>query len=216
MNREQKTNTLTQTLGWEAADVRRLNEDQLDEALRWAKAQPATAERRDQLSMFQEDFGPAPEPVRCRLRPKGERREHAGGTPDVVFDEEQHTQSVNFDFEEIYRNLDGEEDRASVDLIAAATAMMDILDWIEEPWQNARVAVATERVILCKRNVYRLIMRPQSLGNPTVTQLANRLGVTKQFLSKLVTDFRDRFGVVSVWMKSAQAREAYREAHLDN
>jgi len=94
--------------------------------------------------------------------------------------------------------------------------MIDILDWIEEPWQNSRVAVATERVILCKRNCYRLIMRPQSLGNPTLTQLANRLGVTKQFLSKLVTDFRDRFGVVSVWMKSAQAREAYRDAHLEN
>jgi hypothetical protein len=96
--------------------------------------------------------------------------------------------------------------------------MADMLDWVQEPWQSGTgTEVATDTMTRCKLMVLRLILRPTSLGNPVpnLEQLANRCGVTKQTLSKLACDFRDRFGVVSPWMASKEARRAYAEGKGD-
>lgn len=155
-----------------------------------------------------------PEP-RCRFRP---RREHAGGKPNSAFENGHATEAQPFNWQQVYEDLDGEQDRAELDTIAAASAMADMLDWIQEPWQSGTgTKVNTDKMQRCKLNVLRLILRPTSLGNPppSLGQLGNRVGVAKQTLSKLVCDFRDRFGVVSPWMASQEARQAYREGKGD-
>lgn len=167
------------------------------------------------IELFADLYGAKPEPVRCRFHG---RREHAGGTPDSAYENGGATESQPFPWQQVYHDLDGEQDRAELDTVAAAGAMADMLDWIQEPWQSGTGSeVNTDTMQRCKLTVLRLILRPTSLGNPVpnLGQLANRCGVTKQTLSKLACDFRDRFGVVSPWMASKAARQAYAEGKGD-
>ena len=61
-----------------------------------------------------------------------------------------------------------------------------------------------------------LYRSPASLGNPTLEQLGNRLGVSKQKLDLLWADFKKKFGVKAAWEKTEAAKAAYRAAHGDN
>lgn len=165
--------------------------------------------------LLQDLYGGEAKPVRCRFR---SRREHQGGTPVRAHENGTATEVQPFPWQQVYADLDGEQDRAELDTVAAASAMADMLDWIQEPWRSGTgTEIRTDTMTRCKLMVLRLILRPTSLGNPVpnLEQLGNRCGVTKQTLSKLVCDFRDRFGVVSPWMASKEARQAYREGKGD-
>jgi hypothetical protein len=58
-----------------------------------------------------------------------------------------------------------------------------------------------------------LYQNPGLIGNPTLEELANNLGISKQKLSILWAEFKRRFpGVVAPWEKSEAAKEASRAA----
>jgi hypothetical protein len=141
---------------------------------------------------------------------EAEAIEHAGGAPRIAFEDGEPVPVVEFDYEAVCA---GVEPRQRAELVTA----FELLNWIDEPFVNGQVYVATPRVQEVKRKLLRLILAPNSLGNPTLGQLASLCGCSKSFIGKLVTDFRDRYGgVTTPWMKSEAAREAYRVAHLSN
>jgi hypothetical protein len=70
-----------------------------------------------------------------------------------------------------------------------------------------------ETATRCKLALLTLYSNPEQLGNPTLEQLANRLGISKQKLDLLWAEFKRRFpGVVAPWEKSEAAKAAYRAA----
>ncbi len=150
---------------------------------------------------------------------KKPKREHQGGAQKFAVeragDSVARVPVSEFPFDDVCAALDGQP-RSALDVVAAAEAFSQMLEWTLEPLTNkGRSTVATPRMMLLKLAVLRLILLPHSFDTtPTLTALAKEWGTNKQKLSRIVVSFRDRFGVVSTWMKSDSAREAYRVASI--
>jgi hypothetical protein len=125
---------------------------------------------------------------------------------------------VQFDYEAVYRDLDGangEEAKGEI-IRLAADALGEMLEWVQEEFISPGSGVRwnPETSLRCKLALIRLYRSPASLGNPTLTQLADRLDISPQKLSVLWAEFKARFpGVRAPWEKSNRAKEAYRKAH---
>jgi hypothetical protein len=132
--------------------------------------------------------------VFCR---QPERREHAGGTPGVGFEANESVQTVEFD----YSAVDGDY---SDEQRAHAVTATEMLLWLQEPLlPELSFCAAGENMLTLKHHVLLLILCPESLGNPTLTQLAVRLGTSKQTLGKISKDFQLRYPEVQTsWMKN--------------
>ena len=135
-----------------------------------------------------------------------QRKEHAGGTPGLAFENGVPVPVVEFDYDAVCA---GVEPYQRYELVGA----FEMLNWVDEPFENDRLCVSTAHTREIKLKLLRLIIAPVSLGNPTLGQLAMLCGCSKSFVGKLACDFRDRYGVITSWMKSDAAREAYRLAH---
>ena len=162
------------------------------------------------------------------------RREHAGA-PSVGIDYgidfsefgEADTQGyvdpqnvvpiVYFNYEEVYRKLDGEEnkDAKSAIIALAADALAGLLTWVQEEFTTPGTDIIwnQDRVVRYKLALIQLYRSPGSLGNPTLEQLGNRMGVSKQKLDLIWNDFKQKFGVKAAWEKTEEAKAAYRTAH---
>jgi len=125
---------------------------------------------------------------------------------------------VHFDFEEVYRHLDGdcaEEAREAI-LKLAAEALAAMSEWLQEEFvsPSSDIRWRLDTSTRCKLALLTLYANPAALGNPTLEQLANRLGISKQRLAILWGEFKRRFpGVKAAWEKSETAKAAYRAAH---
>jgi hypothetical protein len=159
-----------------------------------------------------EDIGQPP-PVFCRQIESEEapddpqRREHPGGHPGVGFENGEPVPVIEFDYSSVCTDVEPGQRK---ELIGA----LEMLNWLDEPVENDQVCISTPRTREIKHKLLRLIIAPASLGNPTLGQLATMCCCSKSFVGKLVSDFRDRYRIVTPWMKSDAAREAYRLAHL--
>ena len=184
-------------------------------------------------------YGQPPKPIKFRPRRLYRRREH-GGAPaigvDYGFDYGEaglsDTQGyaevapsavpiVFFDFDEVYRHLDGDRDedaRAAI-MRLATDAFAGMLEWLQQEFvsPDSEIRWRLDTTTRCKLALLTLYQNPGLMGNPTLEQLANRLGISKQRLDILWAEFKRRFpGVVAPWEKSATAKAAYRAAHGDN
>ena len=181
-------------------------------------------------------YGPAAQPIKYRPRKLLRRREHAGA-PMVGIDygfaygeagERDHqgyeiaapntVPIVFFDFDEVYQHLDGDRDgdarEAILKLAAEALAAMSL--WLQEEFASpdSDIRWRLDTTTRCKLALLTLYSNPALMGNPTLEQLANRLGISKQKLDLLWGEFKKRFpGVVAPWEKSDTAKAAYRQAH---
>ena len=188
------------------------------------------------LPIFDDLYGQPAQPIKYCARKLSRRREHAGAPAlgiDYGFDygeggerDQQGYESarpspvpvVLFDFDEVYRHLDGDRDedaRAAI-LRLAAEALSSMSLWLQEEFASPDSGVhwRLETSTRCKLALLALYSHPEVLGNPTLEQLANRLGISKQKLDLLWAEFKQRFpGVVAPWEKSEVAKEAYRQAH---
>jgi hypothetical protein len=187
------------------------------------------------LPVFDALYGQPTQPIKYSARKLSRRREHPGAPAlgiDYGFDygeagecDQQGYESVRpspvpvvlFDFDEVYRHLDGDRDddaRAAIMKLAAeAFAAMSL--WLQEEFASPDSGVhwRPETSTRCKLALLALYSHPEMLGNPTLEQLANRLGISKQKLDLLWAEFKSRFpGVVAPWEKSEAAKAAYRVA----
>ena len=164
------------------------------------------------LTIFDPEILTGYEPeVFCRQPHEDERREHPGGAPQIAFedgceDERVPTLVVEFD----YALIDGEYDQEQRQRCVTATEM---LLWLQEPLVTCAIKNSTTpNMLRYKQQVLILILCPAALGNPTVSELAIRLGTTRQTLGKIVKDFKLRYPeVLTNWMKSAEARKLLEE-----
>jgi hypothetical protein len=188
------------------------------------------------LPILEPLYGLPAQPIKYRPRKLASRREHAGA-PTVGIDygfvygdvgecDSQGYEIVTpntvpivfFDFDEVFRHLDGERDedaRAAI-LKLAAEALAAMSQWMLEefvsPGSDVRWRLDTST--RCKLALLSLYFNPSVMGNPTLEQLANRLGISKQKLDLLWAEFKQRFpGVMAPWEKSESAKAAYRAAH---
>ena len=128
---------------------------------------------------------------------------------------------VYFDFDEVYRHLDGDRDedaRAAI-MRLATDAFAGMLEWLQQEFvsPDSEIRWRLDTTTRCKLALLTLYQNPGLMGNPTLEQLANRLGISKQRLDVLWAEFKRRFpGVVAPWEKSEAAKAAYRAAHGDN
>lgn len=173
-------------------------------------------------------------PVKYRPRRLSTRRAHAGAPTlgvDYGFDYGDNGESdpqghedgevvpiVYFDFETVYRHLDGErEDEAREAIVRlAAEAFAGMLEWLQEDFATpgSQVHWRLDTSTRCKLALLTLYQNPGLIGNPTLTELADLLGISKQKLSVLWAEFKGRFpGVVAPWEKSQTAKAASRAAH---
>ena len=185
--------------------------------------------------IFESMYGQPAQPIKYCPRTLSRRREHAGAPAlgiDYGFDyseagqcDQQGYESVRpspvpvvlFDFDEVYRHLDGDRDEdaraAIVRLAAEAFAAMSL--WLQEEFTSPDSGVhwRLETSTRCKLALLALYSHPEVLGNPTLEQLANRLGISKQKLDLLWGEFKARFpGVIASWEKSETAKAAYHAA----
>ena len=155
-------------------------------------------------------------------------REHAGGADvaETDFDADGkirgHTPIAQPDWDEIYERCDGDENRLRHEVkTVAAEAMAEMVDWLQEPIVSTFTIGSETRIIRWdgdkllryKIHVYTLYTRPQNLGNCTMEQLANRLGISKQKLDVIWLDFCKRFGLETTWSKTDKAKNASRASH---
>lgn len=166
--------------------------------------------------------------IRCRIRPSKERREHAGGTPAVALEfhdqlgEQASPIAVDqFNWDEVSSavdvtsDIDGEERVESLRQLTfrmAAYSMRDLLDWVDEevvtPGGKSMTFDTSRRI---KDNILRNYVRNEGL---TCEQIGLRVGISKQHVSHVKQDFEDRFQVFDAHSKTAEQKEASREAQL--
>ena len=184
--------------------------------------------------------GENPQPAKASTNPSGEkskRREHAGapapgidygfdyseaGVADAqgYFEVSVIVPIVQFDYEAVYRDLDGangEEAKGEI-IRLAADAFSEMLEWLQEEFvtPDSGIRWNPDTSLRCKLALLKYYRCPAGLGNPTLTQLADRLDVSKQKLSLLWAEFKRRFpGVRAPWEKSEIAKEAYKKAHRE-
>jgi hypothetical protein len=189
------------------------------------------------LPILEPLFGQPPKKPRYQPCKVSRRREHAGAPAvgiDFGFDYGEAGEAdaqgyvevhnvvpiIFFNYEEVYQHMDGEhgEDAKSAIIALAADALAAMLNWVQEEFVSpgSDIVWNQERVIRCKLALIQLYRSPASLGNPTLEQLGNRLGVSKQKLDLLWADFKKKFGVKAAWEKTEAAKAAYRAAHGDN
>jgi hypothetical protein len=124
---------------------------------------------------------------------------------------------VYFDFEQVFRHLDGDRDEDAREAIVklAAEAFAGMLEWLQEEFVSPGTDIRwrLDTATRCKLALLTLYQNPGLIGNPTLEELANNLGISKQKLSILWAEFKRRFpGVVAPWEKSEAAKEASRAA----
>jgi hypothetical protein len=196
---------------------------------------PAFDPSQIRLPIFDALYGEPAQPIAYTPRKLSRRREHAGAPAlgiNYGFDygeagecDAQGYESVRpnpvpvvfFDFDEVYRHLDGDrdDDARSAILKLAAEALSAMSLWLQEEFvtPGSDVRWRLETSTRCKLALLALYSHPEVLGNPTLEQLANRLGISKQKLDLLWGEFKQRFpGVAAPWEKSATAKAAYRAA----
>jgi hypothetical protein len=156
-------------------------------------------------------FGHEPE-VFCR-QPEDQRREHGGGSPEIGYEDADETRRqpvmvVEFN----YAAVDGEFDEGQR---LQCVGMTEMLLWLQEPLVTSGISRSvTDNILRYKYHVLLLMLCPMALGNPTASQLAARLGTSRQMLGKIVADFKLRYPqFITGWMKSQEARHLLREAH---
>jgi len=97
------------------------------------------------------------------------------------------------------------------ELIAiSATVLREVLDYIAGPiGAHADVRSSFRR---CMAVLW--VLRPELAGDLTQSELADRLGITRSAMSKMTTEFSDRFGFRSDRQRLPSAREHCRLAQL--
>lgn len=131
----------------------------------------------------------------------------------IGFENDQPVLTVGFD----YGSLDAAPTEAPTEAVGNhtraqfvrefAAAQVNLLVWLNE--RVPHCSLSAERQMRLKVCVMLLHIRPAELElgrRPTLTKLANAVGVTKQKLGQLNGDFRDRFGVRFSAMKSVATR----------
>ena len=105
-----------------------------------------------------------------------------------------------------YDDLDRDE------LIAiSSTVLREVLDYIAGPiGAHADVRSTFRR---CMAVLW--VLRPELAGDLTQSELADKLGITRSAMSKMTTEFSDRFGFRSDRQRLPSVREHCRQAQLD-
>ena len=93
----------------------------------------------------------------------------------------------------------------------SATVLREVLDYIAGPiGAHADVRSSFRR---CMAVLW--VLRPELAGDLTQSELADRLGITRSAMSKMTTEFSDRFGFRSERQRLPSVREHCRQAQLD-
>ena len=108
--------------------------------------------------------------------------------------------------------IDGEEEDADAsEITLAGEIMRGILSYVFADRKDSngqpRLDVAFRRFVCVT-----WLLRPELLGNITLTELAPELGVTKAALSAMIRRFGDTYGIRNAFQKLEGAREAYSQA----
>jgi hypothetical protein len=116
---------------------------------------------------------------------------------------------IQFDYNAVFADVDGEADQRQ-----HLVSLLEMLLWLDEPLPAEVSACPSPNLATYKRKLLQLILSPASLGCPSSSQLSRRLGVSRQFMGKILRDFKTRYPTVSTsWMKTDDACELLREAH---
>ena len=92
----------------------------------------------------------------------------------------------------------------------SATVLREVLDYIAGPiGAHSDVRSSFRR---CMAVLW--VLRPELAGDLTQSELADRLGITRSAMSKMTTEFSDRFGFRSDRQRLPSAREHCRQAQL--
>ena len=104
------------------------------------------------------------------------------------------------------------EDLDRDELIAiSANVLREVLDYIAGPI-GAHVDVRSS-FRRCMAVLW--VLRPELAGDLTQAELAQRLGITRSAMSKMTTEFSDRFAFRSDRQRLPSVRENCRQAQLD-
>jgi hypothetical protein len=139
-----------------------------------------------------------------------EHFEHAGGSPAVGHESGEDTAIVEFDFEAVARNLDGEsadaESARQAVLTLAASGLAVLLDWIDEVFISRGGVVMRHET---SRKVKSLILRNYVRGEGlTLEQIGGCAGIAKQHVSEVWLDFCERFHVTRANSRARLARRS--------
>lgn len=109
--------------------------------------------------------------------------------------------------------LDGEPEVDQTDFAAAGEIMRAVFDYVFDVPKDESGA---PRLDLAFRKFVCVgwLLRPQQLGNISLSQLAPHLGVCRATLSKAIRKFGDTYGLRNVLQKNESAREIYSQAQL--
>lgn len=144
-----------------------------------------------------------------------ERRDHAGGAAPHGWDPEADERVVvpiaepfvQFPFDDVCPDEAQDQRRPLVGLL-------QLILWAHEPLETGFKNISTLKMTHCKFTLLQLFISPMSLGNPTLAQLGARLGTSRQFLGKLVRDFKARYpSLILPWFRTPEACALLAEAH---
>lgn len=114
---------------------------------------------------------------------------------------------VEFPFDNICADEEKDQRRPLVGLI-------QLILWTHEPLESGFRNISTLKMTHCKFTLLQLFISQMSLGNPTLAQLGARLGTSRQFLGKLVRDFKARYpSLILPWFRTPEACAILAEAH---
>ena len=169
-----------------------------------------------EFALMRELFGD--EPLLFAAQPlykPDQRRDHAGGAAPHGWDPEADERVVvpiaepfvQFPFDDVCADEAEDQRRPLVGLL-------QLILWAHEPLETGFKNISTMKMTHCKFTLLQLFISPMSLGNPTLSQLGARLGTSRQFLGKLVRDFKARYPTLILpWFRTPEACALLAEAH---
>lgn len=122
--------------------------------------------------------------------------------------------SEDFDFEKVFRSLDGEKRAAARDRLADLGELFrERLNWV---FQSPCGRRWTMRRAFLRFTCLTAALHPEMFANRSYQELGAELGVTKQCLSRLVGQLQKRYGIQFARSRSAVGRQHMSTAQKKN
>lgn len=140
-------------------------------------------------------------------------REHAGGNPRVAIEGDHVTGVEEFDYSKIDQDLGNtdrgnplngfDEEVSSGSMELFVVALGKICSWMVNKGECKPHGVYVRSYVLA------WMLKPEMFDSCSQAQLAKRIGVTRAYLGKMITSFRDEFHFINRHLRSEDARKSY-------
>jgi biotin operon repressor len=126
----------------------------------------------------------------------------------LAVEDETLVRSQDFDFEEVYRNVDSEEpEETTISMADASAAISIILGWI---CQSAKDEPASIKTVASKAESLLLLMDSNQSKYKSLADIARAAGLTRAALSKNLLSLKDQTGFRVIVGKLGGARDTFR------